>query len=136
MYQGEERKIRIIDNYRVCGVNAAFTSTSYLALHDTDFVIGFLRFFMWVIGNTDEVMVPLSDGQVLRGPWHGSVRAQPKLLGRCVDLSKAYKQVAIASSSLKHGVLGYKLPDNNWRLYTTQSLPWFTGLALCDYAVL
>ena len=46
LYQGEERKIRIIDNYRDSGVNAAFTSTSYLALHDTDFVIGFLRFFM------------------------------------------------------------------------------------------
>ena len=44
LYQGEERKIRIIDNYRDSGVNAAFASSSYIALQDTDFVIGFLRF--------------------------------------------------------------------------------------------
>ena len=123
LYQGDERKIRIIDNYRDSGVNAAFASSSYLALHDTDFVIGFLRFFMWVIGNGHEVLVPLSDGTVLRGPWHQSLKAQPKLLGRCVDLSKAYKQIAIAKSSLKHGVLGYRLKDGNWKLYTAQSLP-------------
>eukprot|EP00435_Cladocopium_sp_Y103_P054377 s1612_g17.t1 len=116
LYQGDERKIRIIDNYRDSGINAAFSSSSYLALHDTDFVIGFLRFFMWIIGDTSGVIVPMSDGTVLRGEWHESLRSKPALLGRCVDLSKAYKQVAIATESLKHGVLGYKSDDDNWRL--------------------
>eukprot|EP00435_Cladocopium_sp_Y103_P001353 s5288_g1.t1 len=123
LYQGEERKIRIIDNYRDSGVNAAFSSSSYLALHDTDFVIGFLRFFMWVVGDQHEVIVPMSDGTVLKGSWHESLSGRPALMGRCVDLSKAYKQVAIAEESLKHGVLGYKKDDGEWRLYTTQSLP-------------
>eukprot|EP00435_Cladocopium_sp_Y103_P047305 s818_g13.t2 len=123
LYQGEERKIRIIYNYRDSGVNAAYSSSSYLALHDTDFVIGFLRFFMWVVGDLHEVVVPMSDGTVLRGGWHESLGGKPALLGRCVGLSKAYKQVAIAEESLRHGVLGYKLADGEWRLYTTQSLP-------------
>lgn len=97
LYQGEERKIRIIDNYRDSGVNDAFSSSSYLALRDTDFVIGFLRFFMWVLGNGHEVLVPMSDGTILRGRWHASLGPKPLLMGRCVDLSKAYKQVAVAT---------------------------------------
>ena len=123
LYQGEEREIRIIDNYRDSGVNAAFSSTSYLALHDTDFVIGFLRFFMWVAGDSTEVVIPMSDGTVLRGRWHKSLGSKPMLLGRCVDLSKAYKQVAVATESLKHGVLGYRTENGDWQLFTTQSLP-------------
>ena len=43
LYQGKERKIRVIDNYKDSGVNAAFSSSSYLALQDTDFIVGFLR---------------------------------------------------------------------------------------------
>ena len=61
LYQGEGKKIRIIDNYR--------------------------------------------DGRVLR-KWRCSMKKRPKLLGRCVDLSKAYKQVAIDCQSLVHGVFG------------------------------
>ena len=57
LYQGEDRKIRVIDNYRDSGVNAAFSSSSYIALQDTDFVIGFLRFFMWA-PSTIKVPVP------------------------------------------------------------------------------
>eukprot|EP00435_Cladocopium_sp_Y103_P068420 s303_g31.t1 len=133
LYQGEDRKIRIIDNFRDSGINSAFASSSYLALHDTDFVIGFLRFFMWVVSNSDEVVVPMSDGTVLRGAWHKSVRAKPALLGRCVDLSKAYKQVAIAAESLKHGVLGYQTKEHGWRYYTTQSLPFGASASVFSF---
>ena len=123
LYQGEERKIRIIDNYRDSGVNAAFSSTSYLALHDTDFVIGFPKFFMWVAGDSTEVVVPMSDGTVLRGRWHKSLGSKPMLLGRCVDLSKAYKQVAVATESLKHGVLGYRTENGDWQLLRPSRYP-------------
>ena len=80
---------------------------------------------MWVVCNGFEVLVPMSkDGTVLRGKnGIASLGPKPKLLGRCVDLSKAYKQVAVATESLKHGVLGYQAEDGDWRLYTTQSLP-------------
>ena len=123
LYQGEERKIRVIDNFRDSGVNAAFSSSSYLALQDTDFIAGLLRFILMVCSVKTEVIVPLSNGSELRGKWHASFASEPKLLGRCVDLSKAYKQVAIAESSLQHGVLSYQTKQHGWRLYTTQSLP-------------
>ena len=123
LYQGEEQKIRVIDNYRDSGVNSAFSSSSYLALQDTDFIIGFLRFFMWVAGNAEEVLVPLSDGTVLRGRWDSSIKERPALLGRCVDLSKAYRQVAIAEESLRHGILGYQTSSAGWTYFATQSLP-------------
>ena len=38
-------------------------------------------------------------------------------------MSKAYKQVAIDSASLMHGVLGYKVDDAEWKLFMTHSLP-------------
>ena len=123
LYQGEEGKIRVIDNYRDSAVNSAFASSSYLALQDTDFIVGFLRFVMAVCSNPHEVVIALKDGRVLRGEWHETVIERPQLLARCVDLSKAYKQVAINSSSLIHGVLGYPTDEGGWKLYTTQSLP-------------
>ena len=123
LYQGEEGKIRVIDNYRDSAVNSAFASSSYLALQDTDFIVGFLRFLMIVSSNPHEVVIPLRDGRVLRGKWHETLRERPQLLARCVDLSKAYKQVAIHSSSLIHGVLGYPTGEDRWKLFTTSSLP-------------
>ena len=77
---------------------------------------------MRVAHNATEVVVELSDGRVLRGAWHSSMKGRPKLLGRCVDLSKAFKQVAIDCQSLVHGVLGFQTMQSVWRLYTTQTL--------------
>ena len=122
-YQGDERKVRIIDNYKDSGVNQAFGSSSFIALQDTDFMVGLLKFLMNVTANRHEVTVPLSDGRVETGRWHSSIADRPALMGRCVDLSKAYKQVAIDSDSLMHGVLGYKVKDGEWRLFMTHSLP-------------
>ena len=116
-------KVRIIDNYKESGVNSCYGSSSYLALHDTDFIVGFLRLVMAACSRSDWVTIPLSDGTLLQGKMHKSVRACSGWVGRCVDLSKAYKQVAIDKLSLKHGVLGYRDKKGDWRLYTTQSLP-------------
>ena len=41
------------------------------------------------------MVVPLSNGEVLVGAWHPTMSAGPAWVGRCIDLSKAYKQVAI-----------------------------------------
>ena len=57
--------------------------------------------------------------------------SKPLLLGRCIDLSKAYKQVAVATESLKYGVLGYLAADGDWRPYTTHLL--LLGQALQFY---
>ena len=107
LYQGEEKKIRVIDNYRDSGINSAYASSSYLSLQDTDFIVGMLRFMLVVCARRDRVVVPLSSGETLEGDWDSAMQLQPNWLGRCVDLSKAYKQVPIHKDSLKHGVLGF-----------------------------
>ena len=65
----------------------------------------------------------MTDGSILRGRWKVTMSGGPSLLGRCVGLSKAYRQVAIAEESLRHGVLGYQTSSNGWKYYTTRSLP-------------
>eukprot|EP00435_Cladocopium_sp_Y103_P003804 s6056_g1.t1 len=130
LYQGEERKIRVIDNYKDSGINAAFLSSSYLALQDTDFIVGFLRFLMVVLADSDRVVIHLSTGEVLQGPWHDSMSCRPEWLGRCIDLSKAYKQVPIHKTSLQHGVLGFCTKAEGWKLFTICSLPFGASAAV------
>ena len=133
LYQGEEKKIRVIDNYRDSGVNSAYASSSYLSLQDTDFIVGMLRFILVVCARRDRVVVPLCSGETLEGDWNSAMLLQPNWLGRCVDLSKAYKQVPIHRDSLKHGVLGFNMPDEGWKLFTTSSLPFGASSAVFSF---
>ena len=133
LYQGEEKKIRVIDNYRDSGINSAYASSSYLALQDTDFIVGMLRFMLLVCARRDKVVVPLSSGEILEGDWDSAMQLQPNWLGRCVDLSKAYKQVPIHKDSLKHGVLGFNTESEGWQLFTTSSLPFGASSAVFSF---
>jgi len=133
LYQGEEKKIRVIDNYRDSGVNSAYSSSSYLALQDTDFIVGMLRFVMVVCARRDKVVVHLSTGEILTGEWNEAMLLKPSWLCRCVDLSKAYKQVPIHKESLKHGVLGFKTSSEGWQLFTTSSLPFGASSAVFSF---
>lgn len=120
--QNDGKKVRIIDDFKESAVNSAFGSSSHLALQDTDFFSGFLRFVSRVCMNREAVVVQLPDGAWLTGPWRPFCRGV-KLMGRCMDLSKAYKQFAFLTDSLIHGVLGYEKPGSGLCLYTTQSPP-------------
>ena len=100
--QGEVKKIKVI----------AFSSSSYSALQDTDFIVGFLRLVMAICARQDKVVIPLSTGEILVGDWHQSLGGSPKWLGRCVDLGKAHKQVPVHREFLGHGVLGFNTPHH------------------------
>lgn len=77
LVQGAEQKLRPIDDCLESQLNQAFTSTSYLALQDVDYVTGLaLRVAQMIADGTSE---------------HG----REQWLGKCLDLSKAYKQVPI-----------------------------------------
>ena len=54
-------------------------------------------------------------------------------LGRCIDLTKAYKQVAISKKSLKQGVLGYPIGQGDWRLYLSQSFPFGASASVFSF---
>ena len=113
--QGEEAKVRVIDDFKMSAVNRAFGSTSYLALQDTDFTVGLLRFVGRALQGETEVVVPMSDGSQLKGSLCPEMMAKPPLLGKILDLSKAYKQVGVHPASRHHAVLGF--PTSNQACY-------------------
>ena len=118
LLQGEDQKPRVIDNLRDSGVNAAFGSSSYLSMHDCDFVTSLCLFVSKVWANRSEVSVTLETGEVLRGPWHNC-----EWVGRCFDLSKAYKQVPIKEASLKYAVIAMPSRTGCWAFYLARGLP-------------
>ena len=67
--------------------------------------------------------VRLSTGEVLTGPKHLSMRGDIQLWGRGVDLSKAYKEVGILPSSVRHNVLGVRKVCGTWAYFISRSLP-------------
>ncbi|CAE7039819.1 unnamed protein product [Symbiodinium sp. CCMP2456] len=121
--QGEDGKVRVIDDFSASSVNQSFESHSHLVLQDTDFTVGLLRFLSRVLLNKTEVVVPLSDGQVLRGSWSSEMLHSPPLLAKTIDLKKAYKQVAVKPSSWRHAVLGYPDKKDGWTFAVSRSLP-------------
>ena len=66
----------------------------------------------------------LSDGNVLPGVVHEGYGPKPKVKGRCLDLSKAYKQVPVSSKSLPLGVILVHDPKSGEPVFfTTASMP-------------
>ena len=123
LLQGEELKPRVIDNYKASAINAAFGTSSHLDLHDTDIICCFLALMLEIFTGDEKIELQLSSGKVLRGIRHKDFGSRPSLWGRGVDLSKAYKQVGIAPSSLKHGALGVRRQDGSWKFFLSNSLP-------------
>ena len=121
--QGEEQKVRVIDDFKMSAVNKAFSSSSYLELQDTDYTVGLLRFVSRVLQDPDRVRVPLQDGTTLEGEWSPEMASKPPLLGKTLDLSKAYKQVAVHPDCRKRAVLGFPVEPGKWHYYLSRSLP-------------
>ena len=123
LFQGEERKPRVIDNFKASNINDAYGSSSYLDLHDTDFLSCFLVFLGELHTCGDWMKVHLSTGEVLSGRKNESMRGDVSLEGRGVDLSKAYKQVGILPSSVRHSVLGVRKACGSSAYFISRSLP-------------
>lgn len=62
LLQGDDAKPRVIDNYKTSCVNNAFGSSSYLALHDTDFISCFLVYMIRCFTDSGTVNIELEDG--------------------------------------------------------------------------
>ena len=133
LLQGAELKPRVIDNLKESAVNAAFGSTSYLALQDVDFVGGFVAFVSRVLSSGSSIDIKLSSGEMLQGQLHPSFNAKPALVGRTVDLSKAYKQVALHPSSRKHSVLGVKRNVGDWAYFVSRSIPFGASASVFSF---
>ena len=88
--------------------------------------------------------MPLMDGSTLRGELCSDMKCKPALLGKTLDLSKAYRQVGIHPESRKHAVLGFPDESGEWQHYLALSLPFgasasvfgFNKIALAIFHVL
>ena len=89
LVQGAELKLRPIDDCLEAQINHAFTVSSYLKLQDVDYIAGLAL-------QIAERVCSQRDGPGVE-PW----------VGKCLDLSKAYKQMAVHPSDRHLAVIFY-----------------------------
>ena len=103
-------KPRIIDDLKESGVNKAFAAVEKLTLHDIDYISSLLHFIASTVSKAQAseeqiVQVVLKEGAVLSGPLHRDFKESMKWKGRCLDLTKAYKQIPVSAASRPFCVL-------------------------------
>ena len=104
LVQGAEGKLRPIDDCLEAQLNFAYTSTSYLKLQDVDYVSGLaLRIASSIVEGKQK---------------HGSGR----WLRKCLDLSKAYKQMGVMPAHRYPSVIFFHDVAGKPRFYVSNSL--------------
>ena len=120
LLQGSKAKPRVIDDCKSSGLNSSFSSTERLRLQDLDYVVAMIKLAGKMSGR-HSVRMDLSTGEVLCGS-----RALPggtEWLGRCVDLAKAYKQMAVPRAQRHLVVLCHHNDRGLPVYYISESLP-------------
>ena len=102
--QGAEKKLRPIDDCLEAQINFAYTSTSYLKLQDVDYVAG--------LGMRIAEAVSKGCQHEGSGEW----------LGKCLDLSKTYKQLAVFPPHRDLAVIFFHLQSGEPQYYVANSL--------------
>ncbi|CAE7338338.1 unnamed protein product [Symbiodinium sp. CCMP2592] len=97
LHQGSNMKLRVIDDAKQSGLNAAFQRTCEASLMDLDALTCVLA----------TIAKAMSDGSYQGSELHPDVLAGD-WLGRTLDLTRAYKQLAIDAESRRVCVLGFK----------------------------
>ena len=92
----QPNKVRLIDDGLDSGLNSAFSSYNKLKLMDMDSVVSLVNVVMKsVLGGAEQLTFRLSNGEVLEGSLHPAWKNNFSLLGRTLDLTAAYKQLAV-----------------------------------------
>ena len=104
LVQGAEMKLRPIDDCLEAQINQGFTSSSYLKLQDIDYIAG--------------LALKLASAVARGQQRHGSGRWQ----GKCLDLSKAYKQVGVLPEHRHLSVIFFHDRSGNPKFYVANSL--------------
>ena len=102
LYQGENAKVRIIDDAKVSSLNAAYTSVIRLQLQDSDYIAAMAM-------------------EVARAAKH-SHQPERQWLGKTYDLKKAYKQLGIFPPHRPYAVVGFATVQQ-WQFYQSIALP-------------
>ncbi|CAE7229923.1 unnamed protein product [Symbiodinium sp. CCMP2592] len=96
IYQGENRKVRVIDDAKISGLNSAFERSFGVALMDVDCLAALLVSLAQEISSGQSRGAKLTEAAM--GQWKGGT----------LDLSRAHKQLAIDEASRRFCVLGFK----------------------------
>ena len=127
-------KPRIIDDLKSSCVNSAFTQVDKLTLHDVDFLSSLACLIGEQMVRPGGLEIGLASGEVLQGERHQDFEQRFEWLGRCLDLSKAYKQVPVSKESLKYAVLVATRPADGKPVYfLSQSLPFGACAAVYSF---
>ena len=89
-------KIRLIDDGLESGLNSAYSCYNKLQLMDMDAVVALSNAILQSFCDDGHFDFRLSDGSCLSGKIHKSWGQSAKLLGRTLDLTAAYKQLAVS----------------------------------------
>ena len=115
LVQGAEMKLRPIDDCLEAQINQAYTVSSYLKLQDIDYIAGLALC----------IAERIASGQAgaAAGPW----------LGKCLDLSKAYKQMAICPEHCHLAVIFYHDLEGRPKYYVANSLMFGASFAVYSF---
>ena len=102
LYQGDSRKVRVIDDAKISSLNAAYSSTIKLQLQDGDYVTSMLSYAMRSQGTSNSQGVN----------WKG----------KTFDLSKAYKQLAVHPDHHHLAIVGFPA-EGKWKFYRSIAAP-------------
>ena len=120
LYQGEDRKVRAIDDCKRSGLNESFTTVFKLELYDVDTLACLLAAIADSLAK-GTVEFDMEDGSACKVDVHPKVTGDD-WLGRTLDLSRAYKQLAISPESRPMNIIGYWYKDK-WIFFRSNVLP-------------
>ena len=115
LVQGSEMKLRPIADCLEAQLNFAYTSTFYLKLQDVDYVAG--------------MALKIAEAVKSGCQSHGSGR----WLGKCLDLSKAYKQLAVKPAHRDLAVIFFHDNSGRAKFYISNALMFGSTTAVYSF---
>ena len=105
--------IRCIDDFSIFWINLCFGASFKVNLGGVDEIAAILRTFLEAIKDDGSVVIHLSDGSVLKGrlPPGVSPAMARRLLGKCIDLKSAYRQMARTPEHAVFSIIAVFNPD-------------------------
>ena len=115
LVQGAELKLRPIDDCLEAQLNQAYTVTAYLKLQDIDYIADM------ALRIAERLASAMGDHAM--EPW----------VGKCLDLSKAYKQMGIHPSHRHLSVIFYHDSSGRAKYYVANSLMFGASAAVYSF---
>ncbi|CAJ1378879.1 unnamed protein product, partial [Effrenium voratum] len=119
----QKTKVRIIDDGLESGLNASYSTPNKLRLHDLDTLTALALLIRRCLAGKGRQTVAMADGSLRTAELAADWPAEVDLLGRCLDLTDAYKQLAVDPKEAWSRVLvAYDPERKEPRFFLTRAL--------------